>query len=523
MRRINFNSDNEKWLPWVILIAIALIYLSFLTKNYYWDGIAFAQSIEDAPGINSSLLHPNHLIYNLLGYVFYRALNVFGINIRAVTALQMLNGALGAVCAFILFLILKRALRSIYQATALTLLFAFSATWWKFATDADSYIVSVLFLLISFYLILPGNRSRPFLGALSFSAAMLFHQLAVLFFPVAVTGLFLQSVSQDKKRFLDPLKFSLVAFAITTAAYCSSYYLITGTFDFSRFLQWTTSFSPDVSFSFDLWSNFFYTIRGHWRLFFGGRFNAIAGLVNPFIIVLMLMLAASILTFIFKLIYQLLRGSVRPGFAWVGLLKRDRQLRTVLLLSAIWTFAYLAFLFVWLPHNTFYRLFYLPALILLVGIVLATYERAYTQPRRYCLALLVLIVALFNFLFLIYPYSHAQKYPPLAFALEMKQAWPRKTIIYYGAANSDNSLVKYFNAGTNWKQLQLEKAEQLEQDLQTARAEGVNTWLETSAIDQLAASATGSEWLKRHIRAESQRALTTKAHNIRFVQVGPAD
>ncbi len=523
MTRINFNSANEKWLPWVILITIALIYLSFPTKNYYWDGIAFAQSIEDAPGINSSLLHPNHLIYNLLGYVFYRALNALGLNLRAVTALQVLNGVLGSVCAFIQFLILKRTLRSYYQATALTLLFAFSATWWKFATDADSYIVSVLFLLISFYLILPGNRSRPFLVALSVSAAMLFHQLAVLFFPVAATGLFLQAVSRDKKRFLNPLIFSLVAFAITTAAYCSSYYLITGTFDFRRFMHWTTSFSPDVSFSFNLWSNFFYILRGHWRLFFGGRFNAIAGLVNPFVLVLMLMLAASIAIFIFKLIHQLLRGSVRPDFAWVGLFKSDRRLKTVLRLSAIWTFAYLAFLFVWLPHNTFYRLFYLPALILLVGIVLATYEQANKQPRRFRLAFLVLIVVLFNFLFLIYPYSHAQKYPPLAFALEMKEAWPRNTIIFYGAANSDNSLVKYFNEGTKWKQLELEHAAQLEQDLQTARAAGVTTWLETSAIDQLAATPIGAEWLKRHIKAGSQRALTTKAHNIRFVQVGPAE
>jgi hypothetical protein len=69
----------------------------------------------------------------------------------------------------------------------------------------------------------------------------------------------------------------------------------------------------------------------------------------------------------------------------------------------------------------------------------------------------------------------------------------------------------------------LEHKEQVEQELQDARVRGTATWLETSAIDQLNASADGTEWLKRHQKAATQRALITKAHNIRFVQVYPTD
>ncbi|HEU4478629.1 MAG TPA: hypothetical protein VFR80_08930 [Pyrinomonadaceae bacterium] len=522
MRRITLNANQEAWLPWVFLIALALIYLAFPTKNYYWDGVAFAQAIEDAPGIDSSLLHPNHLIYNLVGYIFYRSIRAFGFNIRALSALQILNSVLGAICALILFQILKRALRSVYLATTLTLLFALSATWWKFATDADSYVSSILFLLFSFYLILPGNRSRPFLVALTFSAAMLFHQLAVFFYPVAVAGLLLQSVSKGKQRFLDPLEFTLVSFTMTAAAYCYSYYLITGTFNLHRFVQWITDFSPDVSFSFNLWSNFFYTLRGHFRLFFGGRFNAIAELINPMVIVLMAILAVSFVVFLYKVIRTFPRSLNKPKCHWIASLRRDPQLRALLLLAAIWTFVYLAFLFVWLPQNTFYRLFYLPALILIVGIILATCEQPDPGRRHYRLAWLVTILALLNFLFLIFPYSHTQKHPPLAFALEMNRVWPDHTIVYYGSANSDNSLVRYFNQGTKWKKLELENAQQLEQDLRDATAKGIDMWLETSAIDQLTNSPGGSEWLKSHVNEETQRALVTKAHNIRFVQITPS-
>lgn len=517
--------SKEVWATALLFVLILAIYLCFPTKNYYWDGITFAQMIEDAPSINASLLHPNHLIYNLLGYLFYRAVHGLGVNIRAVTALQILNGLLSAICAVILFRILRRALRSLYHAIGLTLLFAFSATWWKFSTDADSYIASVLFLLITFYLILPGTKARPFLLGLTFSFAMAFHQLAIFFYPVAVVGLFFQSASEGRNRFLNPVKFTVAAFTLIGVAYCSSYYLITGRFDLPRFLKWITSFSPDANFSFNLGSNLFYTFRGHWRLLFGGRFNALAGLFNPFIIVLMICLAGGLVVFLYKVISRLIRSSTRPDFKWVALLKSDPQVRTLVLLSSLWTFAYVLFLFVWLPQNAFYRLFYLPALILMVATALAACERTYPYPapRNYRLASFVVSVALFNFLFLIFPYSHTQKYPPLAFALEMNEVWLPNTIVYYGSDNSDNSLIKYFNQGTHWKQLNLKEPEQVEVELRSAEAQGAATWLDTSALNQLASSVTGSEWLKRHAVNESQRNVRSKAHDIRFVQIRPVD
>src|ERR1043165_8682703 len=121
---------------WFLFIATAVIYLSFPTRVYYWDGLVFAQMIEDANRLSASLVHPNHLVYNFAGYLFYKLLHALGADVRALTALQILNCLLGAVCACVMFSILRRTLRSFYFAICLTALFAFSATWWKFATDA---------------------------------------------------------------------------------------------------------------------------------------------------------------------------------------------------------------------------------------------------------------------------------------------------------------------------------------------------------------------------------------------------
>lgn len=76
------------WTTVALFTLIAAIYLGFPTKNYFWDGIAFAQAIESASQLHPSLVHSNHLIYNLVGYIFYRALQFVGFNLRAVTALH---------------------------------------------------------------------------------------------------------------------------------------------------------------------------------------------------------------------------------------------------------------------------------------------------------------------------------------------------------------------------------------------------------------------------------------------------
>ena len=96
-------SSRPQIAAWLLFILTAAIYLSFPTRVYYWDGIVFAQTIEDAARLSPSLVHPNHLIYNFAGYLFYKLLRAFGADIRALTALQILNALLGALCARILF------------------------------------------------------------------------------------------------------------------------------------------------------------------------------------------------------------------------------------------------------------------------------------------------------------------------------------------------------------------------------------------------------------------------------------
>lgn len=519
------DTDRNGLIPWVIFLTVLLVYLCFPNKVYFFDGIAFAQTIEDARGLETSLIHPNHLFYEAFGYLIYRVVRGVGIEARALIVLQITNSFLSAGAAVLFFHILRRTLRSVYLAGALTFLFAFSATWWKFSTDADAYIPSVLFVLVSFYLILPEAKPRPLLVALTFSLSMCMHQLAVVFFPVLVAGLFLQSAATERRRqILTVLQFSSAAFVITFGVYYYCFYLATGTLDFKRLMRWMTSFSPDASFSFNAWSNLSYTVRGYFRLFFGGRLSALKGLLNPFIIALIIGLV--ILAGLF--VARLIRGGLSfrrrsspdavPRFRLVVLFPR---IKLLLFLCSLWIAVYTVFLFVWLPQHTFYRLFYLPALLLLAGILISSSEALDAHKRTYRLALFVAVMSLANFLFLIFPSSYTHKYQPLAFALEMNQVWPRGTVVYYSLTNSDESLFRYFNPQTEWRQWKSNDPKDLENDLRNIYDSGGTAWLEVTAIEQLPPTMEGADWLAIHAREETRRELVNKAYKIKFLQIVP--
>lgn len=492
----------------VALLALLALYLTFPTKAYYWDGIVFAQAIENAAGANASLVHPNHLVYNFAGYFFYRLLRGFGFDMRAITALQILNSVFSAACAALLFSILRQTVRSVYLSGCLTLLFALSATWWRFSTDANAYVPSVFFLLVSFCLVLPERKPRPLLLALSFFAAMCVHQLAVLAYPVFAFGVYLQDGALSiKKRAGNAVTFSLLALVLIIVAYAFAFDRATGSFDVAGLWQWTVSHSPDVGMSFKLSSDLGYSLRGQVRLFFGGRVNLLHGLMNPAIVLLIVLLALTVVWLVFAALRNLptLQRRLREA-------RLMPQQKTVLLLALLWSGPYLVFLFFWLPQETFYRLFYLPALILLLGLALAALSFE-SFRRTFATALFVAVVGLANFLFLIYPYSHVEKYPPLAFALQMKREWPPGALVYYAAQNSDESLVRYFNPTTQWKQLPVQALTQL--------PSGSPAWLETTAIDELSATPGGAQWLQLHARPESLRELNNDAFRIRFIQVNP--
>jgi hypothetical protein len=185
-------------------------------------------------------------------------------------------------------------------------------------------------------------------------------------------------------------------------------------------------------------------------------------------------------------------------------------------LAALWILPYVVFLFFFIPQNVFYRLFYLPAILFLVGSMLAIIVDAPNHVRRYRAALLASAMSFANLTFSQYPYAHAQANPPLVLAQQLNRMWPVGTVIYFASVNTDDSLIRYFNPGTVWVQVAPgDFMKQIEQLPQSARS----AWLDTTLIDQLEATADGRDWLARHAVRRADCELVNPRFRIRFSQV----
>jgi hypothetical protein len=503
--------------PRVLLATVfAVTFLSYillLTRNYYWDGIFFAHTIESAPRLNASLVHPSHLLDMVFQYVIYRAVLLTGFQPRALTVMQVSNCIIAALAACVFFRICLESFKSRYVSLVATALFAFSATWWKFSTDANSYVLAVLLLLLCFYFALPQRKPSPFVLAMVHVLAMFVHQLSVLFFPVAIAALIFQCAGMPRNDQIKCVaKYVLTVVSVTVAVYVAMFYLATGSLSVRGFATWITYFSPEHGFTFSVWNNLVYTLRSQWRVFFGGRTGFVRDLWGPVILTMVVVSLLVVLAF-----FGLMLRRVSELKAAVTTAIRERaQVKPLTTLCIIWALVYIVFLFFFIPQNTFYRLFYLPALLILAGTFLTTIERSPSHMRRYRAALFAAAVFCSNLTLSQYPSSQVRANPPLQLALTLNQTWPAGTTVYFASSNSDNLLLRYFNPGSVWVE---GSHDVLARDVSVLPPSGRSGWLETTLIDQFEATAEGKAWLDSHTLVRSEYELVNRKYRIRFRQL----
>ena len=481
------------WRPRVGVALLALfIYVGLPTKNYYWDGIGFAQTIENARQW-STLLHPNHLVYELIGYIAYRFL---GASVRALYILQTMNAVFAAATVYLIFGIVGAITRSESAALLLSAFLAFSGTWWRFATDADAYVLSVFFLTGCALLLVSRQRSRPIVVAVLHAFAMLVHQLAVFFFPAALIALW-RSRPEDRpqERTARILQYTVVAGTLTIAAYLAAFFAQNGSLHAHAFWIWTTSHAEDAAFSFHVVRNAALTTQNWIQLFLVGR-PALVDYSEAKTLALLALFASSLVTFVVSI--------ARQGLPH-GIVVRHPALFSFAL---AWLAAYIVFLFFWLPHNTFYKLFALPAIVLLIASCGAS-ER--NPVGRGPAISLVAAMALSNLTFAILPYSRVATNPALDFATQLNSVLRHGAVVYYWNFNTDDWFVRYFNPQTIWRRTDTPSA--IDADLRAGQV----VWLDTTAVEHFALAEP--TWLAERTAGAEWRETVNARLRIRFVHL----
>lgn len=461
-----------------------LVYLAFPTKNYYWDGISFAQRIEDAVRW-PELLHPNHLVYNLPGWSVYHGL---GAHIRALYVLQAMNAVWASLALYWLSGILAPLVESPRAVLLLGALFAFAGTWWRYATDAGAYIPSIALLIACAAFLIPGKRPRPVAVALLHAAAMLIHQLALFLFPAAMFALWHQGKEHRPRTVI---VYAGLAGSLTLGAYGLGFTALYGHFSLQPFLAWMTSYADDATFSFGPLRNIGLSVRGWAQVFFVGRPSLLsnAGVLD---VVLLLCCGAALIL----LLASLRRVRFRPQVHQPVLFR----------FALVWIAACGIFLFFWQPQNTFYKLFALPAVVLLIA---SCWEPGREPHRRGAGAAFVALLALSNLTLGIIPYSRVSSNEVVAFALDLQLS--PGSVVFFRAFSTDDWYARYFNPQSQWRAA--ESMASIDQQLRQGRT----VWLETTAADDFAANQPA--WFADRTRSTQRSELIKPGRRLRFVRL----
>ena len=345
------------------------------------------------------------------------------------------------------------------------------------------------------------KRDRPqfALTGLIHSAAMLLHQLAIFFYPAAVLAFWSRTAGRPTAERLKGIAVYTLAAAVPTALiYVLAFAVKNDHRTAGDFMRWVASYAPDASFSFSLGKNLVTSIVGHVRLVLCANIRQVMQQRSPVSMVAAVALAATVMILI-------RRFAQKPP----KLVASPESVRKLFPAFAVWWGVYVLFLLVWLPHNTFYRLFYLPALILMAAGFLNGQKT--TQNR---LALCVAALFLVNFAFYIYPQSRKGTNPAVVIAQEMRGVWKPGDVVYWNVYAADNRTIRYFSPQVEWKELWGRAYINL---LEDSFAHSTGLWFDSVAlVDFRGRDPVFAAWLTDNIRIEENYEFPVGGHLVGF-------
>ena len=530
------SAQASVWTTVALAVFLLLVYSLFPTKNHYWDGIGFALDIEgidqDGPGVDPSIgylrgisnvyFNPNHLLHNMIGYLIYRPLHQIAPDVRALDILKTISILSSVASACLIFLMLSRWLRNLRLSIWLTLLMAFSAVWWKFSTDANAYVPSVFLLVLASFLLTNPRRcpSGVKVGMLH-ALSMLLHQISIFFFPAVIVAIWAHPNwrnAREKRRAV--FTYTLAAGVPVLAAYCWVWFgVLDGGWSFQEFTKWMTSNGSDVYEFKSIPSNALKSLWNLLRVFFGGRFSLAFGFIKmPWLVVLVALMLTALACFVAGVTKEL---RSRIGLPHVSDTDEtpDAVRKFMMKFALAWGGAFSLFLFFWLTQYPYYRLFFLPALILLIGILLRSRGAEPTKHRIGPLPAFVVFMAALNFTFYIYPYSKIEANSSRKLAADAKGIWNDDTLVLYKDFTCDNWMMKYFNTQTTWSKIDFSNRENVARQLSDALGTRRAVWVDTTVLGYLTSTPEAREWLESHASLSANWGVANKHNYIQFAQL----
>jgi 4-amino-4-deoxy-L-arabinose transferase-like glycosyltransferase len=330
-----------------------------LSRQYTFDAIAYAWQIEQfgLTGKPGFLFHPHHLLFNLVGFLWWRLIGGAPGFQRALAAQQMLSAVAGSAAVALCYVAARQATGSRLLALALALVMGAGLGLWMIATDGGIYALGLALCAATLWLAMrllekPGTRLAIALGAVA-AAAALIHQMHFLLAPAVAAAPLLGARTQRQQ-----VRLSLATLGTYAALLPGTYLLAAkarGCEDAAAIWRWLTLYGQDGRWwDFHIARNLGLDLHALVRAFTadpGGLVARLEALGRTSFIPIAAGLAALLL---------------------LATLYRGRQL----LLCVLWLIPYAAFFTVWVPGYPSYWVPMAFGLLLVAALLLESGARA---------------------------------------------------------------------------------------------------------------------------------------------------
>jgi len=222
----------------IFVIALSL-FCAFMTAHHSYDAVAGGVLLYQwiANGAAEQLFHPYHILYLPLAAAVDQAAGFVGMGSDPLALLQVINALFAAGALSLFYLLARRLDLAQLLSVGLVALFGAGHSYWYFATNAESYPVSIFFLLLAFLSALklpavafPERIARP---GVWLGLAIGFHVTCILALPALLLAAW--PGTNCEKPLRRPVIVAALALLVAVAPYAATYVIFDHTDPISGF------------------------------------------------------------------------------------------------------------------------------------------------------------------------------------------------------------------------------------------------------------------------------------------------
>ncbi len=360
------STIRELLIPFFVPLILYILTISD-NLSVSSDSIDYINTMDNSLASGAVLFNPHHLLNQPVGVLWLAFLRCIGITSDSARIVPLLPAIIGSLTLCVFYLILRNRLGLSRILSLLgTALPAFSFAFWYYSDCVDVYNIPFLFLMLSLYLVTSDKLGvkQSVLVGFTTALAVIFHQVHILFVPVAVAAFYI--------RRREPVSFwrrtvSYLAGLVPTVAlpYLLVIFAVKHFTTIDKILDWITMYGHNSAYWHPLsLSTLFKAVTGFSRSIIGYHFIMVIPSFKLFIEqffannwladeyylvhkmdprLAVVLLGLSILLTLLSLLFTIQRlRNIR--IIWVGT-------RTVIPLVVIWFVIYGSFFFFFEPHN----------------------------------------------------------------------------------------------------------------------------------------------------------------------------